>query len=174
MMKFREITQLTRDGTYRINVSLGYLKTQLRDYEEEYGLDLDVDFQRAHVWTDEQRTAFVEHLLRGGIGSNTIRFNCTGWRGQSDGMGPMVCVDGKQRLTACTMFLDNAIPAFETYFSDYEDKPDILCGLIFRINDLPTRADVLRWYLEINMGGTLHTQEEIRKVKRLLEQEEGI
>ena len=172
-MKFRDIPQLMTDGTYRINVSLGYLKTQLREYEEEYGLDLDVDFQRAHVWTDKQRTAFVEHLLRGGIGSNSIRFNCTWWRSISKDAEPMVCVDGKQRLTACLKFLDDKVPAFGTYFSEYEDKPGILCGLIFRVNNLPTRADVLRWYLEINMGGTLHTEEELRKVERLLEQEEG-
>ena len=172
-MRFRDIPPLMTDGTYRINVSLGYLKSQLREYEEVYGLDLDCDFQRAHVWTDDQRTAFVEHLLRGGIGSNTIRFNCTGWRGQDSDMEPMVCVDGKQRLTACIKFLDDEIPAFGHYFSEFQDKPNILCGLIFRVNDLPTRADVLRWYLEINRGGTQHTSREIRKVEQLLEIEEA-
>ena len=31
------------------------------------------------------------------------------------------------------------------------------------INDLPTRKDVLQWYLEMNSAGTPHTKEEINK-----------
>jgi len=40
------------------------------------------------------------------------------------------------------------------------------------INDLPTRKDVLQWYLQMNTGGTVHTEEEINRVKMLLEKEE--
>jgi hypothetical protein len=36
------------------------------------------------------------------------------------------------------------------------------------VNDLKTEAEVLRWYLEINAGGTPHTEEELDKVRKML------
>jgi hypothetical protein len=38
----------------------------------------------------------------------------------------------------------------------------------FIVNDLRTRKEVLQWYLDLNTGGTIHTSDEIEKVKRLL------
>jgi hypothetical protein len=37
------------------------------------------------------------------------------------------------------------------------------------VNSLLTKADVLRWYIQFNAGGTPHTAEEIEKVKALLQ-----
>ena len=39
------------------------------------------------------------------------------------------------------------------------------------VNDLPTRKNVLQWYIEHNAGGTIHTEEEINRVKELLKKE---
>lgn len=36
------------------------------------------------------------------------------------------------------------------------------------INNLQTRKEVLQWYIEFNSGGTVHTKEEIDRVKELL------
>lgn len=59
-----------------------------------------------------------------------------------------------------------------TRFSDFTDTlrmtgPDF----IFYVNNLQKRAEVLQWYLDLNTGGVVHTDEEIEKVQRLLEQE---
>lgn len=172
-MKLRDIPQYTRDGHYRIDVPLSYLEECLARYEETYGLDMDVDFQRAHVWTPEQQSAFVEHLFRGGIGSHEIRFNCPDWMGCGDIPGPMVVVDGKQRLTACLRFLRNEIPILDgMYLRDFEGGiRGISPSLSFRINDLETRLEVLQWYVDINTGGTPHTDEEIQKVLDLIDGE---
>lgn len=172
-MRFADIPQLTSDGGYAVDVPLDYLEEAFGRYVDHYGLDLDVDFQRAHVWTDEQATAFVEHLLRGGTGSNVIRFNKPDWMsGRMDAGEPMVCVDGKQRLTACLRFVRGELPAFNHWIDEYEDQPRHFQGnLKFVVNSLPNRADVLRWYLEINTGGVLHTKAEIRKVKEMLHEE---
>ena len=173
MPKFRDIPQVTKDGTYRINVSLDWLENQIDRYVLEYNLDMDTDFQRAHVWTDVQSSDFVQHLLRGGIGSDVIRFNCPGWRSH-DITGNMVVVDGKQRLTACLRFMRNEIPAFGYLYKEYEGRLRIIGpGLVFLINDIRNRADVLRWYLEINEGGVVHTQAELNLVRELLAEELG-
>lgn len=44
--------------------------------------------------------------------------------------------------------------------------------LKFNVNDLQTRTEVLRWYIEMNSGGVVHSDEEIERVKELLRQEE--
>jgi hypothetical protein len=84
----------------------------------------------------------------------------------------MVLVDGLQRLTALIRFLNNEIPIFGNYFKDFEDNPrDSLTMIRFNINDLQTKAEVLQWYLDMNTGGTVHSDEEIQRVKELLEKE---
>jgi hypothetical protein len=86
--------------------------------------------------------------------------------------GNMVLVDGLQRITAVLMFLHNEIPAFGVYRKEWEGRlsmtgPDF----IFVVNDLPTREKVLKWYLNMNSGGTVHTEAELDKVRELLREE---
>ena len=40
--------------------------------------------------------------------------------------------------------------------------------MIFHVNDLKTKKEVLQWYIEMNTGGTPHSQEEILRVKNML------
>ena len=167
--RFQDIPRFI-EGDYRCDVSLRFLTQQLEYYRENYGLDLDPDFQRAHVWTEAQQVAFVEHVLRGGK-NTVIRFNCAGWNRKSNA-GPMQVVDGKQRLTALLAFLANEIPAFGTYLKDFEGIMSwIGMGVQFVVNDLAKREDVLRWYLEINEGNVAHTAEELDRVREMLSTE---
>jgi hypothetical protein len=135
------------------------------------GLDLNPDFQRGHVWTMEQKTAYVEYAIRGGISGKELYFNCAGW--MADFRGPFVLVDGKQRLDAALGFLRNEVPICNGfYYKDFEDKLTSSSPEFYvNINDLPTRADVLRWYLDLNTGGVIHTREELDKVRVLLVKE---
>lgn len=169
-MKFSDIPQLTRAANYRVNVDWQDLEVYLESWQEKTfcPLDIDPDFQRDHVWTEEQQIAYVEFKLRGGQGSDTILLNCPGW--MNDFKGPFQLVDGKQRLQAVLDFLHNKIPAFGKYYHEYEGRIPSHIGFVFAVNDLKTRKDVLNWYLEINTGGTPHTEEEIEKVKNLLNQ----
>ena len=47
---------------------------------------------------------------------------------------------------------------------------EVSCDFLFNVNNLKTRADVLRWYLEMNTGGTPHSKEEIKRVEELYEE----
>lgn len=165
-MNFQEIVPFTRSPNYSIHVSWKYLKRQLDEWNCDGSLDLDPEFQRGHVWTDAQRTAFVEFVLRGGVGSSQIRFNHPGWN--SDYKGTMQLVDGKQRLTAVLKFLDNEVPAFGCLYKDFTGYLSHDVCLHFLVNDLKTEKEVLTWYLEINAGGTPHTDDELNKVRRML------
>lgn len=166
-MKFSDIVPYTQDGNYRVHHSLRYLKDTIDRYVDE-GLVLNPDFQRGYVWTEEQQIKFVEHLLKGGK-TNPIYLNQKGW--MKDFKGEFVCVDGLQRITACMMFLNNEIPVFGHLLNKFEDKISTSIHMEFVVNNLPTKADVLKWYIELNSGGTAHTKEEINRVKGLLENE---
>ncbi|MFP2985370.1 DUF262 domain-containing protein [Bacillus velezensis] len=166
-MKFKDIVPYTKDGSYRVHHSLRHFKSAIERYIEE-GLQLNPDFQRGYVWTEEQQIKFVEHLLKGGK-TNPIFLNQKGW--MRDFQGDFVCVDGLQRITACLRFLNNEIKAFDHFYNQFEDTLSNLISLEFVINDLPTKADVLQWYIELNTGGTVHSIEEIKRVQTLLEKE---
>jgi len=170
---------------YRINVPWDYLEENLARWTDSREgcapLNLEPDFQRCHVWTTEQQIKYVEYILSGGMSGREIYFNCAGW--MKDWVGPFVIVDGKQRLYAVRQFLANRLPIFGDYpgatkkavlkikgfyRSEIEGRLSLNAQFIFAVNDLKTRAEVLKWYLEMNTGGTPHTPEEIAKATNLL------
>jgi len=172
MARFRDIPQFTRTANYHVNVSWAHLENSLKYYIEDGGLNLDPDFQRAHVWDDDKRRRYVEYILRGGMGGKAIYTNCPDWN--SGGRTDFVLVDGKQRIEAATRFLRNELTVFDGhYYRDYEDRLDMItANFSWHVNDLDTRAEVLQWYLDLNSGGVIHTEDELERVRVLLEEEQ--
>lgn len=87
-------------STWECDFGFEFLSKTVPEWQETYGLDLEPDFQRAHVWTDAQRAAFVEYILAGGPSGRTIYFASPGWSSKLLDKPTMVIVDGKQRLEA--------------------------------------------------------------------------
>ena len=164
-MKFKDIKRLTSIGTYQVNQRLKYL---LKWIEEQDDIDLNPDFQRGYVWTEEQQIKYIEFILKGG-NTTPIYFNHSNWLSFTNPVDKLEIVDGKQRMNACIRFLNNEIKAFNTYYKDFEDN--CYTDIMININNLKTRKEVLNWYLELNSGGTAHTKEELDKVKLLIEKE---
>ena len=161
---------LIPDGNYQANIPLDYLKEQIEKDVADDGLNLNPDFQRAHVWNMEQRISYVEFLLKGGK-SNPIYFNHEGW--MRTFKGEYVIVDGKQRLTSILMFLGNEFPVFKDKDNDgigfYAREFDIIPNdVVFVVNDLPNKKLVLQWYLQMNKGNVAHTKAELNKVECML------
>lgn len=170
-MNFKDIKKLTRMPDMGESLRIDFLERRIAWYEEDYKLELVPDFQRGHVWSEEQQIAFVEYLLRGGTSGRDIYLNCPGYRGGREipgEMNQMVCVDGLQRLTAVRKFLDGRIKAFGLYVHEFEGNLGSYF-LLFHVNDLKTRKEVLTWYLEMNSGGIVHSDEELDRVRGLLE-----
>lgn len=166
--RFRDIPQFITWGSYAVDVSWTTLEKHLLDLGNGVDMQMDPDFQRAHVWTEDQQIAYVEFILRGGQSGRAILWNCPHWPKVIHG-APMVLVDGKQRLEAACRFLRDEIPAFDRKHSEYKEAMSYM-GTMFRfhINGLKTRREVLQWYLDLNRGGTVHTDDEIDKVRDLL------
>lgn len=176
---FRDIPPLTPAGQYTASVGLGFLEKWLTEEGRNCDLQLDPDFQRGHVWSDEQASRFVEYMLRGGRAAMTIYWNHAGYQHDpkpySDLGNSLLLVDGLQRLTAVRRFIAGEIPVFGHYVDEYEDPRRVFAAggphFIFNINNLQTRAEVLKWYLDLNDGGIAHSPEEILRVRQLLEDE---
>lgn len=151
--------------------ALEHLEKTLAQWRTDYGLDLDPDFQRAHVWTDAQREAFLEYLLGGGPHAREIYFACKGWSSSLSVKPAMVIVDGKQRLESVLRFLRNELPVRGAFRKDWTGVLRFSRGGSFRFSvaDLD-REQTLRWYLALNRGGTPHTDLEIERVRALLAQ----
>lgn len=168
-MKFQDPPKITGIGRYTIDVPFSAVPETIEKYLESYGLQMNPDFQRGHVWTDYQKSRFLGYVLMGGV-VQPIYFNHQGW--MRDFKGDFVCVDGLQRLTAILEFFQNKVPAiFPNDLAIYVDEIEGHFSSIdirFNVNDLKTRKEVLQWYIDLNSGGTVHTIEEIEKVKKLL------
>lgn len=170
-MKIKDIPKFTRDANYHIDCSFDELKDWV-DRQIKNNLDINPDFQRAHVWKEVDQIAFIEFSLSGGLTGKDFYFNMPGW--QNDWKGDFVLVDGKQRLTAILRFINNEIPAFGCLLNDFDNPKSLLLGTSAKIhvNNLATRKECLQWYINFNKGGIVHTEEEIDKVVDLINLED--
>lgn len=165
-MKFSEIPKLTQYPGYQIHVDWSSIK----EWIEKHNADIHPDFQRIHTWDTSTRKKYLEYVLRGGDMNNDLLFNCPNF--QRGHFKDLVLVDELQRLTSVLMFLNNEIPVFNNnYFKDFTDELSLWYRFTVKVNNLKTRKEVLRWYIEINEGYISHTKQEIEKVKILLRKE---
>lgn len=171
-LTIKEVKQFPQ-AHYEVSVSWDYVEGWLEQQGEREGsgqtLSLDPDFQRVHVWTKDQQTAYCEFILRGGESGRVLYWNHPNWMGSFE--GALTLVDGKQRLEAVRSFLRDEVSVFGGHkASDLERRFLSICHADFRmrIAKLRTRKEVLSWYLMINAGGTPHTTEELDRVRGLL------
>lgn len=168
-------------ATYTVDIHLSaledFLARQQADIESMGGsFELEPDFQRGHVWNAGQRIRFVEGLLRSTANCGLL-FNCPGWEraGVPGGDIPdhtFQCVDGLQRLTAVRKFMAGEFSVFdELYACDLQGTPFDprryrVSVSVFEFNH---RHDLLDFYIRLNRGGTVHSDEELERVQDLLE-----
>lgn len=173
-MKFSDIPQRIRSGSWECNYDLSRLPTVLAQWQAEDGLQLNPDFQRGHVWTEAQQIAFVEYVLTGGQSGLVVYMNKPDWQcRRTTEYNDFVVVDGLQRLTAVSRFVQNEIPAYGYLFNQFKGKLRMMHDMRINVNCLQTKAQVLTWYLQMNAGGTPHTAEEIERVRALLAAEKS-
>jgi uncharacterized protein with ParB-like and HNH nuclease domain len=144
------------------------------NYVQRDGLQLNPDFQRGHVWNEQQQIDFIENLLQGGaINGRLIILNWpypyepNPYNGEYN---DFVLIDGLQRLTALERFWNNEIQVFGYYKKEYTGYIPLCISMGIQICNLKTKKEVLQLYLEINDTGVHHTPEELNRVKQLMQQ----
>jgi hypothetical protein len=129
------------------------------------------DFQRCHVWTRQQQISYVENMLRGYPSGRDVFYNHPTWGSFEDAEKyPLEIIDGQQRIQAVVAFFNNELPVFDgVYHKDFEGRLDPATAY-FKVHvlNMKTRREVIEWYLAFNAGGTVHTQEELNRVRELL------
>lgn len=174
--RLREIIKPLRDLTYHCDIHWTSLDKMFQGWINDYGpMDLTPDFQRGHVWTDEQRIHYLENALRGIVsaGGFIIQLNSPNWENHAyKGELPrgFQCIDGLQRLTTVIEFMKGNIKPFgltpqDLELSEFNVKSRF--RFLFQIYDFANRADLLQHYLDLNAGGTPHSKEEIERVRAL-------
>lgn len=165
-----------REAAYEVDTLWHMAQRQFDQLAEGYGaVDMNPDFQRGHVWTQDQQERYIEAAMRGTLASSgrLLQFNCPNWNFEphDPALPPGIqCLDGLQRYTAVQRFMAGEIQAFglpiETFYGTAFDPKRFR----FRIAvfNYRTRAEVLQHYLDLNGGGTPHAPEEIARVKALL------
>lgn len=180
----RELHRLVRpirSAAYKVDQPLHRIKETLDQLDVDQkslggGLTLNPDFQRGHVWSPEKQVAYIENLLRGWA-PTLIKFNCPSWQAASAKkaagdlpLADMVCVDGLQRLTAVLRFMADDLVVFgRLRASDLKGTSfdPARFRLQFEVFELKTRADLLTFYIDLNAGGVVHSDEEIERVRAL-------
>ena len=165
-LRYRDIPQIPR-ANHSTTVDWSELPRTLA--KADPSLVLEPDYQRGHVWSEAQQTAFVEYGLMGGEAGMVITTNCPGW--MADFRGPYELVDGLQRVTAVLRFLRGEIPAFGRKADQYTGRMPRGPCFQWRVMTLPDRASVLKQYLLLNAGGIAHSAAEIVRVRALLDAE---
>jgi len=155
-------------AAYEVHVPWNHLEDTLAHHVKDYGLNLDPDYQRAHVWTKKQQTAYIEYMLLGGELSRTLVFTADHWMSSGD-LKRYELTDGKQRLEAVRAFLRSEVYAFRYTFKQYKGTLRFTHhNFGWRVVEVENRADVLKLYLSMNAGGTPHSPKELARVQQLL------
>lgn len=176
-----------RSSVYSVDVPLGYLERHIdgmaADAQSTGGsLQLNPDFQRGHVWDEARQVAYIENLFRG-VAPTVLRFNCASWGGRDQAgdinPGDIVCVDGLQRLTAVRRFMKGEFKIFGNEDSETlrgtQFDPNRMSSfrLSIQMFDISWRQQLLQFYLDINRGGVVHTEEELARVEEMMTQPAG-
>lgn len=164
---------------YTVSHSIRTMVIKIEEMIQVDGLDINPDFQRGHVWSESQQIAWIEHYLSGGKSGLTIYINHPGWMKNWEGQA--VLVDGKQRIEAMRRFIADEFRVFagkpiyngsisnEGYLYSEIGNVNAVHDLTLAVNNLPTKNDVIRWYVGMNSGGSVHTKEEIDRALALMD-----
>jgi hypothetical protein len=143
-------------------------------------LDLNPDYQRGAVWTEEQQESFVGYWLEGNdipkVYVQQYESDDHLPKGQKWYKTPAEVIDGQQRLRALYRWFKGEIAAQISdgrrfWFKDTNEVERRGFLIVVHLLDL-SRRDRLDFYLRLNRGGTIHTDAEIERVRQLLRREE--
>jgi len=150
------------------------IRNWIPDRIDDSHLNLMPDFHRGIVWNELQQIKFIEYWLMGGKFNIELFFNCPKW---NEGVSPikensMVLVDGLQRYTALSNFVNNRFRVFDHYYYRNIELGSSPYIKIF-VNNLDNYIDVIKWYIELNDTGIKHTKNDIDHTRSILSKYEG-
>ena len=142
---------------------------------EQFNVNLDPKYQRDYVWTTEQQEKFVGALIEYPRSIPNFVFNFT-TIGSNYLSGNSEIVDGKQRINSCLKWKRGEISALcpcgdKVEFNSLNEVEERILGIATTMKwifiNLPP-VDVMKYYIRLNSGGTVHSNEELDRVRKLI------
>lgn len=166
----RDIQAQVPDCTYHVHTGVGNIFDSL----DQFGVNLDPVYQRGHVWTTEQERLFVGAMLENPKAIPPFWFN---WIHKDFHRSNSEIVDGKQRINALCKWLKGKIKAkcpcgIEVHYSELTeiDHRNLSIGVMMSWSFVELdQKEVMKFYLRLNSGGTIHTPKELDKVRELID-----
>ncbi len=167
--KIEQLNTLQEDEDIRFSYSQRHLESLFYLQYRDVGLDLNPDYQRGNVWTQEQKVDLIDSIFRNiDIGKFTIIKR--EYRENFDFLYEVL--DGKQRIIAVSEFFEGRFtymgrryqdlhPHDQHHFKNYA----ISYAEINPLND----EQKYRYFLKLNTTGVAHDEEHLGKVRKMWE-----
>jgi len=168
--------QLTQEDDIHLSYQQRDIYAILRLTFDDMGFDLDPDYQREHIWTEQQKIDLIDSIFRNiDIGKFTIIRRPWG----NDPHKPATpllyeVLDGKQRITAIVDYFLNRFKYKGKYFSELcpRDRGHFKHYRISYAECEPlTQEQKYRYFLKLNTCGTPVDPNHIKKVQEMWEKE---
>ncbi|HFG7030765.1 TPA: DUF262 domain-containing protein [Acinetobacter baumannii] len=179
--KLSEIIQPLPQPKYTCDLMMITARSQLINMagEDDSLLVLNPDFQRGHVWTLKQQQFFIECMLRNSLplACYQLTFNMPFFASTEEEKinlryPGLVCIDGLQRFTAIEDFVTGKFRVFNNQiaFEDTLRSAFSLKNKSFKLNVFENNDpdEIIKLYLSLNTAGTAHSEDEIKRVEKLL------
>lgn len=186
--KLQSIIQPIETSKHTEEIQWSSIERWIKSQDEDGGFNDNPDYQRDHVWTKEQQISFIEGVIRGIIPQSllSIRINNplfeqkvlnewskgAEWKTICELPFEVQVIDGKQRLNAIRQFLSGNIKIFNEQIcaDDLKSSPYSPFSKRIQLNimNFTKKDDLLKFYLALNSGGTVHSQADLDKVKNML------
>lgn len=170
---------------HAVDVQWSRLEWHITDMES-VGFELIPEYQRGHVWTQEQQTAYVEHVMLGGetarevtvvrIGKRDAVYSKSTTTSSGLAIPGYSMLDGLQRVSAVRALMRDEFPVLKCIrpqgfrWSEFaRDANRLHMRFHWREIAVSTAADVLDLYLRLNSSGTQHTKQELDRVRAMME-----
>jgi hypothetical protein len=160
-----------------IDLRLSYMQMSTQSIFSKayyFGINFEPEYQREYVWELQDKINLIDSIFNNiDIGKFVfIHYDTEKWR--KTGFGYEI-LDGKQRIRAILDYYEDRFKYNGKYFSDlsYRDQ--------YHFEDYPisvaemrniTHEQALRYFIKLNTCGKIMSEEQIDKVRKLLEQED--
>lgn len=128
-------------------------------------------FQRGNnKWSREMQISFVENVVLGTSSTIMLAYTTNGDKYRIGIKRDCVILDGLQRFTAISAWLDGEFPIFNDVYASKEliDKIEhLIDGLKIRIYMFNDEKEMVEFYIKMNENIT-HSSEDIKKAKEYL------
>jgi hypothetical protein len=162
------IPSMRRNEDIRISYQQRDVRALLSMYHTSSGLDLDPNYQRGHVWSDDQKVSLIDSIFRNvDIGKFTVIRRP--FSEELDCYYEML--DGKQRTQALIEFYQDGFKYRGRYYSELHpfDRYHFKGYNISYAETEPlTRSQKYRYFLILNTAGTPMSEGHLDKVRDML------